>query len=127
MSSKYIYYSITDYEWLEPTGDARLLVINYSIADDIDRPTYIENKYITVKLSRSAEVLACLDNPSDKVIATIGYFKVELESTLNKRDEMPTELPITSYDEDFPPNIDDIDFNFGDWNRVEVERGFGFT
>ena len=127
MSYKYTYYAITDYEWLEPTGDASLLVIRYAITDDIDRLLNLEDKYITVKLSRSAEVLASLDNPSDKVIATIGYFKIKLESTLKNRGDMPNELLITSCDEDFPPNIDSIDFNFDDWNRVEVDRGFGFA
>lgn len=127
MSSKYTFYSITDYEWLEPTGDASRLVINYSIADDIDGSMHQVDKYIIAKLSLSAEVLAGLDNPSDKVVAIVGYIKNKLESALKDRDELPTEMAINSYDEDFPPNIDVMRFNIEDWNRVEIDRGFGFV
>jgi len=127
MSSKYIYYSISDYEWLEPTGDASRLMINYSIANDIDRSMNREDKYIIAKLSLSAAVFAGLDNSSDKLVAIIGYIKNKLESALKSRGELPQKIFITSHDEDFPPNVDEIDFNIEDWNRVVIERGYGFV
>lgn len=125
MSSKYTFYSITDYEWLEPTGDASRLLISYSIAEDIDGSINREDKYIIANLSLSAEVLAGLDHPSEKVVAIIGHIKNKLESALKNRAVLPVEIEIDSYDEDFPPDIDAIEFNMEDWNRIEIERGFG--
>lgn len=126
MESKYKFYSITDYEWLEPTTDASRLIINYSIADDAAGSMNRIDRYIIAELTLSAEVLAGLDNPSDKVVTIIGYLQNKIESSLRDGDEPPTEIEINSYDDDFPPNILDIRFNIEEWNRIEISRGFSF-
>jgi hypothetical protein len=126
MSKGYKYFSITDYEWLQSTGDASRIIINYSIADDVNGTINRLDKYIIVKLSRNAEMEASFDSLADKAEAIIAFIQNKIEAAIIENNELPSEITITTYENGFPPNIDDIDLAIEKWKEVVIEKRIGF-
>ncbi len=126
MSKSYKYFSVTKYEWLQPTGDASRIIFYYSIADDELGKSNRLDRSVIVKLSRNAEIKASLEKEREKATSVFKYIQNRIRDTILKNDELPSEITITSYEDDFPPSMDEIGIVLGKWEEVVIENKIGF-
>ena len=123
MANKKKYYSISNFERLPPTGDAKKWIIHYSIADDSEGLNK-KNLNIIINLSGSIKLNSFFENNLE--MAIISYIQNEIERSIIQKDKLQPKITITSYEKNFPPNEVDLDFEFGKWKEVVIESKLGF-
>ncbi len=126
MSNKMSFYSIKSYEWLLPTGDASKILAYFSIADDDQGIQNNKDMSIVINLYRNAKRDAALKDKTNKAKVIIAYLREAIENAIINGSELPSEMTITSYDKKIPTNPETIELNLGTWEKVIIERKFGF-
>ena len=127
MPNKVKSYVINSYEWLMPTGDANKILILYSISDNEQGNQNVKDLSIVIKLSRTAETNLAAKNEIDKAKVIIAYLREKIEEAIINGTELPSEMPITSYDNSFPANPNILELRLGEWNKVIIKRNMGFS
>jgi hypothetical protein len=126
MINRYVYYSIMDYEWLQPPGDVGTILVYYSIADDEYSSKNRIDSCLAVKLTKNAEIKASLEDQYEKTLAVIAFVQDLIEHSLIDNVEIPAQITISSSENRFPLNMVGMDLHIEKWKAVAAHRRLGY-